>query len=122
MIFTCGSCFSQTVINDKICFDLETIQKIGKDLIMYDACIEENQVLADDVSILIKQLKEKDAIINILKDINEKSVSLDLMNQKIIETTESNYNNINELLKKQNRKDWIAGGIIFSLIIGIIVK
>lgn len=118
----CGNTFSQQDTINKVCISIETAQKIGEDLIMYDACKEENEVLKDDIKLLKENIQDKDTIIFTLKKVVIKSDLLDNINKSIIKTTESNYDILKDTLKKENKKSWIKDVVILTLIFGIIIK
>jgi len=117
----CGNAFSQNDTN-KVTIDIKTAEKIGEELILYDACKEENEILKDDIRLLKDNIIDKDTTIKTLKQVISNNDSIDELNRNIIEATESNYNNVKYLLNKKNKNSWIKDGVIILLSIAVLLK
>jgi hypothetical protein len=117
----CGNAFSQNDTN-KVTIDIKTAEKIGEELILYDACKEENEILKDDIRLLKENIIDKDTTIKTFKQVISNNDSIDELNRNIIESTESNYNNIKDLIDKKNKNSWIKDGVIILLSLAVLLK
>jgi hypothetical protein len=115
------NCFSQT---DTICLPSNILKLAAKDLIKYDACLEENLLLYDQIKIQSEILLLNDEIISIQKDQNKNLFFIISQKDEQIDI----YKNINtklqhDLTKQSNKTNlWkIITGTVSLTLLGVLL-